>query len=453
VFKLSAPRSPHILTVMAASGALAVGIIAAPGVTSLASAAVRTTSSAAPFVPFRSFIRQTTDARYQALATARAPGARSRRTFDQMRSYILSAYRGAVVRHTFVLGGTYFDCVTVRTQLTVRDRHIKSIATPPPAIKTRGTHPGQLTSPLTQGRTDRYGNAISCPAGTIPMRRITLAGITRFPSLAAFLSKDPPGEKAQVPLPGKTTKPASGIEPEDSGNAHRYAVGYQYVNNWGGNSFLNLWDPEGDFSLSQQWYVATQGPEQTVEGGWIHYPDAFGYNSVLFIYWTSDGYQDGCYNLDCSAFVQVNNSVPLGASFSSYSSFGGAQVGFDLQWQYFQGNWWMAYGGTWVGYFPGSLYGSGELAGGNAQLTEYGGEADAFGDDAWPQMGSGDFPSAGWSYAAFQSDVFYIGQNSPAYYSSLSPIVSNPSCYQLGDTTPDTNIYFGGPGGFSGACD
>jgi hypothetical protein len=106
--------------------------------------------------------------------------------------------------------------------------------------------------------------------------------------------------------------------------------------------------------------------------------------------------------------VQANGSVPLGASFSSYSSFGGPQVGFSMQWQYFHGNWWMAYRSTWVGYFPGSLYGGGPLTHGDGNFVEYGGEADASSGDASPQMGSGDFPSAGWAYAAFQSDIFYI---------------------------------------------
>jgi hypothetical protein len=46
---------------------------------------------------------------------------------------------------------------------------------------------------------------------------------------------------------------------------------------------------------------------QTAEVGWQVYPQKYG-NSypTLFIYWTADGYnRTGCYNLDCSAFIQT----------------------------------------------------------------------------------------------------------------------------------------------------
>jgi hypothetical protein len=325
-------RSGRIFAATATASLAAAVLAVAPAGQVLASTpgTARTTS----FVSFNTFLKTTAGAGYRSFAaTSRPDAVRTARVFGQMRSYILATYRGVKVEHSFILGGSYFDCVTIRSQPTVRDRGIRTIATPPPRAAPgprTARHAGRaLASPLTLGHKDRFSHAISCPAGTIPMRRITLAGMTRFPTLAAFLAKGPRGSgRAQIP-------PAF--------DQHRWAIGYQYVYNDGGNAWLNVWNPEGDFTLSQQGYIGTSasGAGQTIEGGWIHYPNKFGYNSALFIYWTSNSYSNGCYNLDCPAFVQVNRSIPLGASFSQYSTYGGPQVGFGMQWYYYQGNWWM----------------------------------------------------------------------------------------------------------------
>src|SRR5207249_7804207 len=69
------------------------------------------------------------------------------------------------------------------------------------------------------------------------------------------------------------------LKPEAAGTLHRYAHAYQNVNNYGGASWLNLWDPtptNHQFSLSQQWYVGGS-PVQTIEGGWQVYPDLYGH--------------------------------------------------------------------------------------------------------------------------------------------------------------------------------
>jgi hypothetical protein len=227
-------------------------------------------------------------------------------------------------------------------------------------------------------------------------------------------------------------------------------VGYQYVNNYGGNSWLNLWNPYGEFSLSQQWYV---NGGQTVEGGWVHYPAKFGGNSVLFIFFTPDNYASGCYNLDCAGFVQVSSAFTLGGAWSAYSSWGGTQWGFSEQWEYWAGNWWLNIQGTWVGYYPGSVYRGGPLNYGNANLSEFGGETYTSGS-YWPWMGSGYFPSAGFGWAAYQNTVYYIAPTYATYWSSLSPIVTNPACYNLAITPASsggswgTYFYYGGPGGY-----
>jgi hypothetical protein len=180
----------------------------------------------------------------------------------------------------------------------------------------------------------------------------------------------------------------------------------------------------------------------------------FGNNSVLFIFSTPNDYASGCYNLQCSGFVQTSSAAALGAPFSSYSSYGGTQWGFGLQWKYYNGNWWLFYSGTAVGYYPGSVFHGGPMAS-NADLTEYGGETFTA-SGPWPQMGSGNFASAGWTQAAFQNTIFYIPQNvsgGTGVWSSLAAVATNPACYTIAYTPASsggswgTYFYFGGPGG------
>jgi hypothetical protein len=394
------------------------------------------------FVTFSAFIKGTDRAGFSSYAARGRLGAvRGSRAFDQMRSYILATYRGVKVEHSFVLGGSYFDCVTITSQPTVRDLGVKTIARPP-AVASRASRVGSaLPSPLTLGRRDAYGHAISCPAGTIPMQRISLARTTRFPTLAAFLAKGPRG--------------ADGRPTITPGGPHRYAYGWQSVTNYGGNSWLDVWNPSGPFTLAQQWYVNGSGSgTQTVEGGWVHYPAKFGSKSVLFIFSTPNDYSSGCYNLECSGFVQTSSSIALGGQFTNYSSYGGTQWGFGLQWKYYNGVWWMFYQNAAVGYYPASVFDGGPMAK-NADLTEYGGETYTSGKD-WPQMGSGFFASAGYSHVSFQKTIFYIPSDvngGTGVWSSLTPVQTNPKCYTIKYVDSahggswGTYFNFGGPGG------
>src|SRR4029078_8932627 len=126
-------------------------------------------------------------------------------------------------------------------------------------------------------------------------------------------------------------------------------------------------------------------------------------NPVLFIYYTADGYQNtGCYNLSCGAFVQTNNTLHIGAGWSTYSTSGGSQYSVQLAYVLYNGNWWLRYGSTWVGYYPGKLWGNANLPH-HAQEIDYGAETVGTSNNtSWPQMGSGRFASQGWQFAAYQ---------------------------------------------------
>jgi hypothetical protein len=441
------------------------------------------------FVPFPEFLSDTASATLSEYPNGQVtdPG-----VFSQMQQYILSTlYGGVSPTGSFVLDSGTFDCVPVMQQPTVRLLGLTALASPPPSEgppppNGSGMPPGSdvpASSPLTLGLVDPYGNAISCPAGTIPMRRITLDEMTNFQTLQAFLNKSPNGgdtvpqgigvgvspvtggETAKAEAPGTTGAGREAQPPvqAQAGEAHQYASGEQTVNNLGGSSWLNLWSPAVNqranqtFSLSQQWYAGGAGnAQQTVEGGWqvmpAHYPTA---NAVTFIYWTSANYaaNSGCYNLDCAGFVQVDNSYAIGGSWSNYSTAGGVQYIFRMAWQLFQNNWWLQLQGAnaarWVGYYPVTLFNRGQMAT-NATSVTYGGET--VGNGSWPPMGSGQLAARGWQQAAYQRQIYYFDLTAASRWTTLPPYQPSPACYTFqffpgGGADWASYFFYGGPGG------
>lgn len=241
-------------------------------------------------------------------------------------------------------------------------------------------------------------------------------------------------------------------------STHRWAWGEQNIDNRGGDSRLNVWKPNsspGVFSLSQHWYVGGEGSgKQTVEGGWQVFPDKYDTNDpVLFIFFTPDNYSTGCYNLDCSGFVQVDNSWVLGGSLIPFSADGDTQYIIRMQWQLYEGNWWLFVKGSGdyiaVGYYPGSLFNGGQMSR-NAQYVKYGGETASNTAGETGQMGSGQFASAGWRHAAYQRTIYYIDTSLVSHWTNLSAHQPSSSCYTIDmhNTTASswaTYFYFGGP--------
>jgi hypothetical protein len=427
-----------------------------------AAIAMPSTGQQNEFITLQDSLERTRNAHFLDYSGRLGVAVKSDKVFEDMRKYILDMYEGVKDVSSFVQDNSYVDCITIESQPSVRHLGIKEIAKPPtvsPAeanrrIPERGES-RNADSILASGLKDRFGHPISCPAGTIPMRRLTLDMLARYPTLRDFFSKVPRGSRVPVP-PGK-----SGFLP-DWDNTHLHAYGYQDVDNYGGNSWLDLWNPSGDFSISQQWYDGGGGDEtQTVEGGWQVWPDKYNTNNaVLFIYWTADNYNNtGCYNLDCTGFVQTNNNWHLGGTWNHYSSTGDGQWGFQLQWKLYAGNWWLFLQGAGnveaVGYYPTSIYNRGQLSQ-HATDIKYGGEVARKVGDVWPQMGSGAFANTGWEYASYQNSIFYIPRDEDdgvGTWANLTTVdEALTTCYTITYTSANsgsnwgTYIYFGGPG-------
>ena len=420
-------------------------------------------SSGHEFVPFKQFLEHTQTVKSYNLIR---PGTSMQQVtaIEEMRQHILSRYEGIEVTHSFVLGSSHFDCVPTLQQPSAREFGLDRTASEPPqALLAR---PAADNDPAAEGPTypaslvdrekasDEFGNSTRCEADTIPMRRITVEDLAQFSTLREFFQKGPDGA-------GRALQPVSIATPAAQDlSSHRYSRMYQTVDNLGGNSNLNIWSPYVDmargeeFTLSQEWYLGGSGDSlQTVEVGWQNYPRFNGdQNSRLFIYWTADNYNaTGCYNLDCPAFVQTDSSVTLGADFgSSYSTLGGAQYDFSAQFLLYDGNWWLAIQGKWVGYYPGAIYRGGQLSK-YAQQIQFGTES--LGTTVWPGEGSGEWSTKGWSQSAYQRNLFYVNTDGKPTWDTLLQWNSSPKCYSVSGPFSskssgwDVFFYEGGPGG------
>lgn len=407
--------------------------------------------------PLTAFVDSLGSARHAEFAARADSRVAHEDAFDAMRDHILGLYEGVSATHSFAdEQGAVFDCIPIEQQPALRGSG-ESITDPPdlPPLSSGDRDDGERTARLADlvlgpERTDLFGNTMNCPEGSIPMRRVTLEDMTRFATVRDFMRKSPHG----------SGRPPREDEPATVPVTHRWAHAYQNVANGGGHSFLGLWSPpigaNQVFSLSQHWYVGGSGANlQTAECGWQVYPALYGDSRPhLFTYWTADDYSStGCYNLSCSAFVQIGTTFAPGMALGPVSVSGGAQYEIELAYWLANGRWYLYFNGTQgsnvIGYYPVRLYNGGALAT-QASEIDYGGETT--GTTSFPPMGSGAFANQGWQRAAYHRAVGYWPPPGGAMINAnLTAAQAWPGCYtaqlQLYAPSWSETLWFGGPGG------
>ncbi|PYV38521.1 MAG: hypothetical protein DMG06_25510 [Acidobacteria bacterium] len=133
------------------------------------------------------------------------------------------------------------------------------------------------------------------------------------------------------------------------------------------------------------------------------------------------------------------------------STIGGTQYELNAQYYLYQGNWWLAINGTWIGYYPGSFYRGGQNSK-FAQLIQFGTESLAT-YPLWPAEGSGIWSNAKYGYAAYQRDLWYYNTSGTKVWNSLTARQDSPSCYTISGPYSSSSsgwaryFYVGGPGG------
>jgi hypothetical protein len=245
-----------------------------------------------------------------------------------------------------------------------------------------------------------------------------------------------PGPDAAAPAgqhAAKGAPPAAGAAASVSPSAltYMYGTSYQYAATDGMYAYATVAQPSlasGDFHTLAELAAQSSDGQQIVEVGWTVDRGLNGDSRPhLFVYHWVDrtpSCYNGCGYVQYSSTVRPGDALPVGT-----------QQFFAIQ--HYQGNWWVAYGNQWIGYFPDSLWGGRYTKVG---LSQWFGEVSANSGAPCTDMGNGLFASST-SATSINTMGFYGGPTV-----SKTTYATNPPYYSTVSTS-DTSMRYGGPGG------
>lgn len=273
------------------------------------------------------------------------------------------------------------------------------------------------------------------PEGTVPILRSS--GV-KFPM-------------KQAPPNGPTRRDR--IQKRQYADQHWYSSTAQTKDNIGSSASVSLFKAyvqrSGDFSLLQTAVIRSGVPGlpnrgyQTLESGWINYPDQVKQPHLFTFYttnsYTSEGNGISCWNTECTGWVQVDNQYYPGMPLSPLSVIGGAQHDVQIQYSLNNGSWWLGVNGVWAGYYPAKLFTKGSsnprdtLESRSNQVNWYGEIYQTEGPYTTTDMGSGRFAEDGKGYAAYIRNIVStdVNGNKFDYDGSSGASVSDPKRYTL----------------------
>jgi hypothetical protein len=437
------------------------------------------------FIPFSRFLDGVKSATYAQYAATRV---RNESVFHDMQRHILRMYSG--VRNpadvtSFIPGDRYIDCIPFMEQPSVHLMNLTREQAVPFNIDelranlTREARNSSLKESEVivslrrdPNSKDHFGNLMRCAEGTVGQSRLTLELMTAYPTLAEFFDR---GKGIGVNSYNSTSR-RSNKERRQSGVLED---GYRHV--WqsrrergsgrrrfgGSRAKLNVWSPQGGYSISQIW-VAVESPLwQTVEAGWT--VDAHrGRSPRFFSFYTSNGYKEGstCANDECGTFIHPSGGrVGLDTVLSSSSISGGTQFIIDVEYVLGFGAWilvvWDGDSADIVGWYLASLFdNAGGTLGEGATSVDFGGEVaeSEIGSQVYGQMGSGQFAESSlelnFGRVAYQRSIMVRRLGASVFADGAGramPDGSAARCYNQwnDDVHPVWGRYFffGGPGG------
>ncbi|XP_059441990.1 protein neprosin-like [Corylus avellana] len=334
--------------------------------------------------------------------------------------------------------GDIFDCVDIYKQPAFDHPLLKNHTI---QMKPSGFPKKVVNATSPAGRSSAQGLREGCPFGTVPIKRV---GKEELIASKMFMEKQ-------------------NSHPTDiSFAAFHYATrilassaGRQYL---GATAEINVQNPlVTDNQFSQAFVQIKSGPGvavNTIQFGWMVYPKIFGDNKTrTFASWTAD--KNGCFNIFCSGFIQVNPTYPLGYVLNKISNYGSKDQ-YVIQCNIFKdpksGNWWVAYDNLeeTIGYWPNSLFTS---LSSSASEISWGGGVYSDSNEASPPMGNGHFAEEGYEKAAYFRDIQIIDESNKMVFpveNLLHFFTDSPKCYSIAafDTRQAHHAFlYGGPGG------
>ncbi|KAI3852788.1 hypothetical protein MKX03_028622 [Papaver bracteatum] len=283
-----------------------------------------------------------------------------------------------------------------------------------------------------------------CPEGTIPIRRSTK---NSYPNLTLSSKHPHPFSSNGVT---NTNEEFTSIIPGGD-------------NFQGAQAEINIWKPlteqPEEYSTSQLW-ISNDNLQEAIEEGVQVNKILYGHDQPsIFIYWTADGYNNtGCFNIQCSGFVQTTSEISFGSEFDHISIFNGDQYSgtFKIFRDHSTENWWLQFENTFIGYWPNFLFKQLSV---KATKMAFGGQVlntQPNGRHTNTQMGSGHFPAeGGFGISSFFHSVnAFDGNREWITPDRVSVVKTKPGCYGLKLDQKDSSgikFNYGGPG-FSGTC-
>jgi hypothetical protein len=158
-------------------------------------------------------------------------------------------------------------------------------------------------------------------------------------------------------------------------------------------------------------------------------------------------------------FVPAAGSpYPTGTVLTKISEVYGLQYEHSFKIQLFGGNWWIAYNGNWLGYYPGSLFDL--ITTSAAEVYWYGEVYDPTPTDwTWTDMGSGAFSSFEYGFASYFKNPMYVAPSGTSYWpdNANNGLPNASACYTRSSLITGAApwyryFYLGGPGGEAPGC-
>ena len=303
-------------------------------------------------------------------------------------------------------------------------------------------------------------------------------------AIRKFIMNLPTGPDGTVPVLRSSGQPmASKGRPrnqtletrQSDAGQHWYASTAQVVQGTGGWGTFSLFDAfvekPSDFSLLQTAVIYNNAAHaggsadtvtQTVEAGWINYPNQVS-QPHLFSYFTTNSYASegdniGGWNRDHAGFVQTDSSIYPGIVISPFSVDGGPQYDLQIGYSLQSGNWWLWVEDRYVGYYPASLFSQGvnasqTLASGSNEINFYGEIYNSEATITTTDMGSGEIPQTGFGHSAYIRNIQYLDTSSATidYEPNEGNIISDSSRYSSisiwnSGSSWSSYMYLGGPG-------
>jgi len=220
--------------------------------------------------------------------------------------------------------------------------------------------------------------------------------------------------------------------------SYLYAGVYQYVDSRGMSATLTQHRPflaSNDFHTLVEIAAQSRDGRQIVEVGWTVDRGLNGDSKArLFVFHWIDG-QPTCYN-GCG-WEQYSSTVYPGVALKTSTQ--GVPATYTI-YEYL-GNWWIGYGGQWMGYFPGSRW-DGRYT--QSNLLRWFGEVAAADSTPCTDMGNGNFGSV--SGSASGNPLYYVDTNG-AYINANVNVdpATDSSIYDVGSVSSN-RFNYGGPG-------